>query len=77
MVAENVSMKNWSHKTGKLLVNSENCKILNVDPFHIDTKHLLKLNKEADTCDDRKEITYIRGNTMLLNQTIRPLVFPV
>lgn len=53
MVAENVSMKNWSHKTGKLLVNSENCKILNVDPFHIDTKHLLKINKEADTCDDR------------------------
>ncbi|XP_071162732.1 uncharacterized protein [Mytilus edulis] len=70
--AKTVSLKNWSPQTWKFLVDSKKCQILNVNPFHISIKHLLKINKEADTCDDRKELTYIRGNTLLLNQTRKP-----
>ncbi|XP_063447884.1 uncharacterized protein LOC134727433 [Mytilus trossulus] len=51
----------------KFLVDSENCKIPDLDPFDAKIKDLLILHPEPYKCDDNDFITYIQNNTLFLN----------
>ncbi|CAC5418111.1 unnamed protein product [Mytilus coruscus] len=64
-----VPLDNGSTRTWIFLVDTENCRIPNVDPFDTSIKHLLNLHSKPYRCDDRKLVTYIQGNTLYLNQT--------
>ncbi|VDI40002.1 Hypothetical predicted protein [Mytilus galloprovincialis] len=66
---ESDSVYNCTTGTFRFLVNTENCRIPNVDPFDKSIKHLLNLHSRHYSCDDHQVVTYIKGNTLFLNQT--------